>query len=102
MIEKYFAGDKAYKPAAEGVLKLVAQVRDQGAYVGDFRPANLIWSGKAWIILDSGSIQQGMTIEEAQQKWFQDRLQQFQNPKERCSLSPVTKNLACPKTAVSF
>ncbi len=71
MIEKYFAGDMAYKPAAESILKLVAQVRDQGAYVGDFRPANLIWSGKAWIILDSGSIQQGMTIEEAQQKWLQ-------------------------------
>jgi hypothetical protein len=71
VIEKYLAGDISYKPAAEGILKLVARIRDQGAYVGDFRPANLIWSGKAWIIIDSGSIQQGMTIEEARQKWMQ-------------------------------
>jgi ferritin len=69
VIGKYFSGDSNYKKSAEGILKLVAKIRDQGAYVGDFRPANLIWNGNAWVIIDSGSIQQGMTLEEAQVKW---------------------------------
>ncbi|MBC7459078.1 MAG: hypothetical protein H7235_12410 [Bdellovibrionaceae bacterium] len=69
VIEKYLAGDINYKLSAEYLLKLVAKIQAQGAYVGDFRPANLIWIGKAWVIIDSGSIQQGMTLAEAQSKW---------------------------------
>jgi hypothetical protein len=71
VVLKYAEGDLSYKAAAEQLLKLVAHVRAQGAYVGDFRPANIIWTGKAWVIIDSGSIQQGMTLEEAQAKWTQ-------------------------------
>lgn len=70
IIEKYSAGDIQWKSAVEAVISLVGHIRDQGAYVGDFRPANLIWTGKAWVIIDSGSIQQGMTLEETQNKWL--------------------------------
>jgi hypothetical protein len=69
VIEKFLAGNLAFKPAAERILSLVTKIRDQGAYIGDFRPANLIWSGTAWIIIDSGSIQQGMTLADARAKW---------------------------------
>lgn len=33
-------------------LKLAA---DRGVYIGDLNPKNLIWNGKKWIIVDSGS-----------------------------------------------
>ncbi len=69
VVEKYAAGDQSFKLAAESLLSLVDKIRAQGAYVGDFRPANMIWVGKAWIIIDSGSVQQGMTLAEAQAKW---------------------------------
>jgi hypothetical protein len=69
VIEKYAAGDESYKAAAESLLGLVEKIRSQGAYVGDFRPANMVWTGKAWVIVDSGSIEQGMTQEEAQAHW---------------------------------
>lgn len=69
VIEKYSAGDMSYKAAADSLIALVAKIRAQGAYVGDFRPANMIWTGKAWVIIDSGSAQMGMTPEEAHAKW---------------------------------
>jgi hypothetical protein len=69
VIERYVAGDIEMKNAAAQAILLVKKIRDRGAYIGDFRPANLIWNGKAWVIIDSGSIQQGMTIYEAQSKW---------------------------------
>ncbi|MFN8790475.1 MAG: hypothetical protein ACK5Y2_03355 [Bdellovibrionales bacterium] len=68
VVQRFLEGDLAAKAAAEALLKLVEKIRAQGAYVGDFRPANLIWSGKAWVIVDSGSLQQGMTLEEAHAK----------------------------------
>lgn len=69
VIEKYAAGDMNFKPAADHIMSLVQKVRAQGAYIGDFRPANLIWNGKAWVIIDSGSILTGLSFEEAQAKW---------------------------------
>lgn len=71
VVERYAAGDVSYKPAADAIMKLVAKIRAQGAYIGDFRPANLIWNGKAWVIVDSGSIDQGLSFEKAQAKWAQ-------------------------------
>lgn len=99
VIEKFVAGDKSYKTAAAGILKLVGKIRAQGAYVGDFRPANLIWDGKKWVIIDSGSIKQGMTLEEATIKWNQadDRGPKFERrwkmplPALTCSKVHATK-----------
>mgnify|MGYP000594336905 CR=1 FL=1 len=69
VIQKFASGDQSYKPAADKIIKLVTQILQQGAYVGDFRPANLIWNGKAWVIVDSGSIQQGMSFDDAYVQW---------------------------------
>jgi hypothetical protein len=94
VIEKFSKGDASMKAAAENALRLVEMIRNQGAYVGDFRPANLIWTGKAWVIIDSGSIQEGMTLEEAQAKWSRsdERGPKFER---RWKMSPPAIHIKC-------
>jgi hypothetical protein len=70
VIEKYLAGDASMNNAAKKVLELVNKIMQAGAYIGDFRPDNLIWTGEDWVIVDSGSIQQGMTAKQAEEKWL--------------------------------
>jgi len=69
IIKKYAEGDESLKPVTQELLLLVDKIRGQGAYIGDFRPANLIWTGSQWVIIDSDGIQDGMTVEEAHLKW---------------------------------
>jgi hypothetical protein len=69
VIERFLSGDTATKAAVQSIFSIIASIREQGASVGDFRPANMIWTSNGWVIIDSGSIQQGITIEEAHARW---------------------------------
>lgn len=70
VVDNFLAGGMIAKKAMSELLKLATKIRDQGAYIGDFRPPNLIWDGHEWFIVDSGGINQGLTLQEAEQKWL--------------------------------
>ncbi len=69
IVAKYRAGDQSYRGAIESAKALTDKVRSQGAYIGDFRPANLVWTGKAWVMVDSGGITQKNSVSEAHELW---------------------------------
>lgn len=71
LVERSLKGDPTHAQAMESLFAIVNKVRRQGAYIGDFRPANLVWAGKSWVIVDSGGVEQGMTVAEAQARWSQ-------------------------------
>jgi hypothetical protein len=85
IVERFLRGDASTKKAVKSLFELVGFIREQGAYVGDFRPANLMWTEKGWVVIDSGSIKMGMTIEEAHARWsekFENRWKmEFKIPK---------------------
>ncbi len=71
IIKRFNNGESQFQNAAQSILTIVEKIQAQGAYVGDFRPANLIWTGKTWVIIDSGTVQDNITMESANEKWNQ-------------------------------
>ncbi|MNT44948.1 hypothetical protein D3C72_1814980 [compost metagenome] len=69
VINRYKAGDQKYTQVLEQLTKLVNVIQAKGAYIGDFRPKNLIWTGSTWVIIDSGGIDKDLTNEQVQDKW---------------------------------
>jgi len=69
VIKRYKAGDLQSKQALEQLTQLVSLIQAKGAYIGDFRPPNVIWTGKAWVIIDSGSIHKNLNESQVLSKW---------------------------------
>lgn len=69
VLNRYKAGEVQYKTAVDQLKLLVEKIQARGAYVGDFRPPNLMWTGNAWVIIDSGSIDKDLTEEKVLSKW---------------------------------
>ena len=69
VMKSYNSGDKKYEKAVLAIQSLMAKLAKNGVYIGDFRPPNLIWTGKKWVLVDSGSVKVGLSQVEALQKW---------------------------------
>ena len=64
-LEEYNKNPKAHEKELNRLYETVRKILNQGAYVGDFRPANMIYNGKAWVVIDAGSTATGKTFDEA-------------------------------------
>lgn len=88
LINRFLGGETSLASAATQLLQLADRIRSQGAYIGDFRPANMIYSNNQWVILDSGSIQQGLSFEEARAKWQEKFERRWRIPLPEESTAP--------------
>jgi hypothetical protein len=52
-------------PELKALKKFIDDASKRGVYVGDLNPKNLIWNKYSWVIVDSGSIQEGKSLKEA-------------------------------------
>jgi hypothetical protein len=57
-------------PALADLKNLLAKSAQKGAYIGDLNAKNLIRTGKSWVIIDSGGIREGLSVQEAAQNFL--------------------------------
>jgi predicted Ser/Thr protein kinase len=69
LVDEFLAGKTEHQPAMYKIFAIVENLMKKGIYAGDFRPANLIFNGSEWVIIDGGSLQNGLSFEEAREKW---------------------------------
>jgi len=62
-------GNLNYREAKKKLLELVSDIQLKSAYIGDFRPPNLIWNGENWIIVDTGSVLSELNATEVLAHW---------------------------------
>lgn len=88
-------------PQLLGLGKLIQGAADAGVYVGDLNPKNLIWDGKRWVIIDSGSVRDGKTPEQALARYLEkipERWSQAASVSKRaCVMKKLTGALSPPK-----
>jgi hypothetical protein len=59
------AGAPEDYPGYKELYQLFSRAAHQGAFVNDLKPANLIWTGKEWVIIDASDVERGISVKRA-------------------------------------
>jgi len=65
------AGAPSDAVEVHALQKLIQSASEKGVYIGDLNVKNLIWRKGEWVVVDSGSIREGLTVQEAMERYLE-------------------------------
>lgn len=76
-------GEDKHDPIFIALMDIFDRASAQGGYVGDLNPKNLVWDGKEWVILESGSSRFDLSPKEALKR-FKEKFAERWGKRQEC------------------
>lgn len=65
-------------PRMQSLVRLLVAISEQGIYIGDLNPTNLIWQNNRWVIIDSGTASYDYPPNKARKRFYEKNKERWE------------------------